>query len=449
MREAAKSAKSEPSWGQRIASGWATLRSFALNAVGVMVFVGASWLLYDAVMKPTIAIAPISAPEELAKKGYTSEVMANKLRAALSKLAKQTKSRKGGADVAGQSDIPNIVVPRTGLSVETIAAQIRKISGLTNRWQVSGGVVAQGDLYEMNLKIANDVDSNLNNAPIAEKGIEQLIDASAGEILGVADPYLMALSYRRSAKLQESLVLAQKLVAQNPEGDAAFWAHNLIGLIYREDLHELDTAIKEFRLCINFQPADTFIHRAAVVLSRSLFGVALDKKYAVPHNGLGHALRNQGKLDEAIAEFKKAIELDPEDAFPHNNLGLVLRDQRKPDEAIAEYKKAIELDPKDARWYSNLGLVLHEQGKLDEAIAKYKKAIEFDPEDPRRYNNLGDVLRNQGKLDEAITEYQEAVKLAPDNAGFRADLERALEARKRGQGQSVESKPAEQKTTKK
>jgi tetratricopeptide (TPR) repeat protein len=59
--------------------------------------------------------------------------------------------------------------------------------------------------------------------------------------------------------------------------------------------------------------------------------------------------------DEAIAEYRKAIELDPRLAVTHYNLGLALRDQHKTDEAIAAYRKAIELDPRLALLHSNLG----------------------------------------------------------------------------------------------
>jgi tetratricopeptide (TPR) repeat protein len=53
-----------------------------------------------------------------------------------------------------------------------------------------------------------------------------------------------------------------------------------------------------------------------------------------------------GRRDEAIAEYKAAIALDPKFAFPHNGLGNVLRDLGRLGEAIAEYNAAIALDPK-------------------------------------------------------------------------------------------------------
>src|SRR5260370_160177 len=71
------------------------------------------------------------------------------------------------------------------------------------------------------------------------------------------------------------------------------------------------------------------------------------------------ALRGQGKLDDAIAEYRRAIEIDPNYAFAHNNLGVALRGQGKLDDAIAEYRRAIEIDPNSERARRNLELALH------------------------------------------------------------------------------------------
>ncbi|MBD2559839.1 MULTISPECIES: tetratricopeptide repeat protein [Nostoc] len=59
----------------------------------------------------------------------------------------------------------------------------------------------------------------------------------------------------------------------------------------------------------------------------------------------------------------------PNSATAYYNLGNALSDQKKLDEAIAQYRKAIELDPKYANAYNGLGNALRDQKKLDEAIA--------------------------------------------------------------------------------
>ncbi len=57
------------------------------------------------------------------------------------------------------------------------------------------------------------------------------------------------------------------------------------------------------------------------------------------HYNLGIALKRQGKLEEAIAEFRAAIRINPDDAEAHFHLGNALNGQGKLEEAIAEYRR--------------------------------------------------------------------------------------------------------------
>ena len=55
------------------------------------------------------------------------------------------------------------------------------------------------------------------------------------------------------------------------------------------------------------------------------------------HNARGIELADHGMLDEAIKEFKKAIELDPDSAHAHDNLATVYAEKKLYREALAEY----------------------------------------------------------------------------------------------------------------
>src|SRR5262249_4268720 len=144
--------------------------------------------------------------------------------------------------------------------------------------------------------------------------------------------------------------------------------------------------------------------------------IELNPTNAVVHHRLGFALQKHGKLDEAIAEYREAIDLKPDYDVTHHNLGFTRHKQGKLVEAIACYKKAIELNSKDAIFHTTLGIALQKQGKLDEAIACFKKAIELDPTYVIAHDWLGFLLQKQGKLDEAIAQYREVIRLKPDHA---------------------------------
>jgi serine/threonine-protein kinase len=178
-------------------------------------------------------------------------------------------------------------------------------------------------------------------------------------------------------------------VAARPDSAAA---HNNLGSVLRLQ-GKLDEAEAEYRKAID-----------------------LDPKHAAAHYNLGHALCKQGKLDQAITECRKAIDLDPKDADAHCILGNVRSAQGKLDEAVAEYHKAIALDPNNAWAHCALGSTLSDQRKLDDAIAYLKKAIALDPKLAAPHYNLGNALGKQGKLDQAITECRKAIDLDPKDA---------------------------------
>jgi tetratricopeptide (TPR) repeat protein len=170
---------------------------------------------------------------------------------------------------------------------------------------------------------------------------------------------------------------------------------------------------------------------SAEVLRYSSIAVSLRPDSAVAHYNLGNALKSQGKLDESVIEYRRAIELDSKYRAAHNNLGLTLAKQKKLDEAIAAYKKAIELDAKDAKAYNNLGNARLDQKKLPEAIAAFRKAIDLDPKDAAAYTGLGNALQDKGQLDEAIAHHKKAIELDPNSAVAYNNLGVALDYQKK------------------
>src|SRR5262249_18148443 len=78
---------------------------------------------------------------------------------------------------------------------------------------------------------------------------------------------------------------------------------------------------------------------------------------------------------EAAVWYRVALAIRPTSPVTYNNLGAVLRNQGKLDEAVAACLKAIELDPKFAPARANLGNALCDQRKLDEGVAAHRKAI--------------------------------------------------------------------------
>jgi tetratricopeptide (TPR) repeat protein len=134
------------------------------------------------------------------------------------------------------------------------------------------------------------------------------------------------------------------------------------------------------------------------------------------------ALRNQGKLEEAVAAGRKAIELQPDYANAYFELAYVLRQQGKFDEAVAAGRKGIELQPNNANAYFELAYVLRQQGKFDEAVAACRKAIELQPDNARAHVFLVHALLAQGNLDAALAASDNAIALQPNDPAIYNEL---------------------------
>src|ERR1700733_12695906 len=93
------------------------------------------------------------------------------------------------------------------------------------------------------------------------------------------------------------------------------------------------------------------------------------------HNSRGIELADRGWLDEAIKEFKKAIDLDPKSAHPHDNLATVYAEKHEYRDALAEYLKAIEIDSKSPTAHYNLACFLSTHG-LEVAIDEFQESLE-------------------------------------------------------------------------
>ena len=135
---------------------------------------------------------------------------------------------------------------------------------------------------------------------------------------------------------------------------------------------------------------------------------------AEEHRKKASALTEDGQYDEAIAEFRTALQLIPTMVGAHIGLGAALQGKGDLDGAVSQYRLLLDQHPYDAGLHMNLGTVLQKQGKLDEAIAEYRIALQRRPDYALGHFNLGTALATKSLTDEAITEYRTAIRLDPD-----------------------------------
>jgi Tfp pilus assembly protein PilF len=136
----------------------------------------------------------------------------------------------------------------------------------------------------------------------------------------------------------------------------------------------------------------------------------------------------KGKVDEAIACYKRVIAIDARLAHAHSNLGAALGRNGKPGEAIACYLKAIEIDPRFAAAHTNLGLALCDfKGDYEGAVTCLRKAIAIDPKLPNAHWGLGQALMHLGAFIEAEKALHRCLGLLPPNHPLRVSTSQMLQ----------------------
>jgi len=133
-----------------------------------------------------------------------------------------------------------------------------------------------------------------------------------------------------------------------------------------------------------------------------------------PNYNLGLALKNQGRLEEAIKQYKETIRIQPTYVKAHYNIANTLREQNRFDEAIKHYEEAVFLRKDFAQAHYNLGVALQEYNRLDDAIKQYKEALRIKPDLEEAHHNIGLTLQKKGNSNEAIKHYKEALRIKPD-----------------------------------
>ena len=120
--------------------------------------------------------------------------------------------------------------------------------------------------------------------------------------------------------------------------------------------------------------------------------------YSPDYYGLGLALYEQGKMEEAIRSFRKAIELDPTDPEAYHNRGQVYYEQDQYDLAVADYTRAIELDPDYATAFANRGLAHYRKGALAAALDDLLRAETLLPAGSAQRSKARDAIAEVERL---------------------------------------------------
>lgn len=123
----------------------------------------------------------------------------------------------------------------------------------------------------------------------------------------------------------------------------------------------------------------------------------------------------EANTEAAIEDWKKAADLDKKWAVPLNGIGLIYNERQRWEEAKKWFRQAIERDSNWAIPYNNLGTAHYQQKQLSEAAEYYQKAAQIAPLWARPHAWLGSIGEDTYDYQLCISEFERV--LAPEAIG--------------------------------
>ncbi|MSR87292.1 tetratricopeptide repeat protein [Candidatus Peribacteria bacterium] len=152
------------------------------------------------------------------------------------------------------------------------------------------------------------------------------------------------------------------------------------------------------------------------------------------HMWYGNALRDAGKIDQALAQYKEGLSFGDEPQMYYNR-SLAYEQQGNTVAAMADLEKAVSIDPGYALARINLGRLYYTQGRRNDAKIEFMRAAEAAPLLAMPLFNLGVLEAEEKHFETAADFYRRALAKDPTLSDARANLVIAL----LGLGQTAEA----------
>jgi tetratricopeptide (TPR) repeat protein len=136
---------------------------------------------------------------------------------------------------------------------------------------------------------------------------------------------------------------------------------------------------------------------------------------------------DKSRYAQQLADAKAVADAKPNEPKSHVSLGWAYFLNKDNDEAIKQYKVAIDLDKNYFDAYFNLGLIYNDQNRLNDAIKMAQKATEISPKDYKGHLLKGMAYRKLKMYKDAMKSLNEANRLMPTNTDILFEIGRVAE----------------------
>jgi tetratricopeptide (TPR) repeat protein len=168
-----------------------------------------------------------------------------------------------------------------------------------------------------------------------------------------------------------------------------------------------------FCICSNRSTWFSTILRDVMRLAATLFlglCAACNTDQAAPHLARGNVLVNNGKREEAAAEYREAARLAPRSALARERLGDALYDLGRKQEALGAYRDALSVDAGSVTAPVGIARVLSDEGDLPAARASLTAALSRAPSNIFLLLSRSNLAARAGDFDAALADAEQAAR---------------------------------------
>jgi Flp pilus assembly protein TadD len=189
-----------------------------------------------------------------------------------------------------------------------------------------------------------------------DPALSVLLSAKAGEGEETEFAYYLGLCYARLERFEEALLYLERVVTASPD----------------------DFRVRQCRFALAYVYAVTKRSRMAEYELKELLGKGSED--ARLFSALGFTAYEQGKIDEALGFYDRALEIDPENASALNSAGYILAnegiDSKK---ALVYCRKALESNPNNPAYLDSVGWAFYRSGMAERARVYLERAVQQSP----------------------------------------------------------------------
>lgn len=150
--------------------------------------------------------------------------------------------------------------------------------------------------------------------------------------------------------------------------------------------------------------------------------IDIDPGNRVYRADMAKALVALGRREEAAAEYEAILSAEPRSPGALRDLAALYTQAGNRERSLELLSQAVEVEPGSAVLRQDLAYALEKAGRTSEAIDAYRRVVELEPKASTSRGLLADLLYRQGRADEAIAVVQEGIQLDPNSARPHRDL---------------------------